>query len=117
MAQRLKISGIRAQGRHGARPGERDSPQPFVVDLELDVDAHDDDLATTADYRDVIAAVRGIVEGESYSIIETIVERVVDVIAAYPGVRGVIARVHKPAAADRLGVADVLAEAAAGSLS
>lgn len=117
MPQLVRITGIRAEGRHGARPGERDAPQVFVVDIEMEVAARSDDLATTADYREVTAAVRGIVERESYSIIETIVERVVDVIAAYPGVRGVRARVHKPAAADRLGVADVLAEAAAGSLS
>ena len=27
-----------ASGRHGARPGEKDEPQDFVVDLDLEVD-------------------------------------------------------------------------------
>jgi len=35
MASRITVAGIRAEGRHGANPGERDSAQPFVVDLDV----------------------------------------------------------------------------------
>jgi dihydroneopterin aldolase len=35
---RLFLSGIHADGRHGARAGEKDAPQPFVVDLDLEVE-------------------------------------------------------------------------------
>ena len=38
---RLFLSGIRASGHHGARPGEKDEPQELVVDLDLDVDVGD----------------------------------------------------------------------------
>ena len=31
---RLFLSGIAASGHHGARPGEKDEPQDFVVDLD-----------------------------------------------------------------------------------
>ncbi len=117
MAQRIRISGIRAEGRHGARPGERDASQPFVVDVEFDVRASRDDLASTADYREVVDAIRGVIEGESHAIIETIAERVVAVVARLPTVLGVRAIVHKPAAAERLGVGDVAADAASGSFS
>ena len=53
MRARLFLSGIQAEGRHGARPGEKDEPQPFVIDLDLEVEVGDDRIADTADYRDV----------------------------------------------------------------
>ena len=34
---RIFLSGIRAAGRHGANPGEKDRPQEFVVDLDIDL--------------------------------------------------------------------------------
>lgn len=114
MSQTVRIDGIRAEGRHGAREGERDTAQPFVVDLEIEVEAADDDLGTTADYREVIAQVRGLIERESYRIIETLAERVAEAVAAMPGAVVCRARVHKPAAAERLEVTDISAEATAG---
>ena len=117
MPQLVRIAGIRGDGRHGARPGERDAPQPFVVDVEMEVEARGDDLASTADYRDVVEAVQAVIEDESYAIIETIAERVVERVSSFAGVGGVVATVHKPDAADRLGVDDVRAEARGGSLA
>jgi dihydroneopterin aldolase len=113
MPQTLRIMGIRAEGRHGARAGERDQPQPFVVDLELVVEPRDDDLSTTADYRDVIASVRSLVKTESHALIETLAERVAALVAGRTEVRSCRALVHKPAAAERLEVADLSAEARA----
>jgi dihydroneopterin aldolase len=113
MPQTLRIMGIRAEGRHGARAGERDQPQPFVVDLELVVEPRDDDLSTTADYRDVIASVRSLVETESHALIETLAERVAALVAGRTEVRSCRALVHKPAAAERLEVGDLSAEARA----
>ena len=55
---RLFLTGIRAEGRHGARDGEKDQPQPFVVDLDIEVDAPRDSIDATADYRGVTDAVR-----------------------------------------------------------
>jgi dihydroneopterin aldolase len=111
--QVIRVRGIRAEGRHGARAGEREEPQPFVVDLELSVEAEGDDLETTGDYREVAAAVRAVVEEESVALIETLAHRVARAVAEVPGVRSCRAVVHKPLAADRLGVADVSAEATA----
>lgn len=113
MPQVLRIDGIRAEGRHGARQGERDRPQPFVIDLEIGVEAGGDDIGTTADYREVVEAVRDVIAGESHALIETIAQRVAGEVAALAGVRSCRAIVHKPAAADRLNVADVSAAASA----
>ncbi len=115
MPQVLRLTGIRAEGRHGARAGERDRPQPFVVDLEIDVDVREDDLDTTADYRDVTTAVKSLIEGESHALIETIAERLAAAVAAHAGVRSCRVVVHKPEAATRLGLDDVSAEASAPS--
>ncbi|HEV3473800.1 MAG TPA: dihydroneopterin aldolase [Actinomycetota bacterium] len=113
MPQSLRIDGIRAEGRHGAREGERDAPQPFTVDLEIEVNAVDDELDTTADYREVVTTVRELIEKESHRIIETLAERIAQTVAGMSGVRACRARIHKPAAAERLGIADVTAEATA----
>jgi dihydroneopterin aldolase len=82
-----------------------------VVDLDLIVQAEGDDLATTGDYREVVAAARGVVEGESVALIETLADRIARAVGALPGVRSCTAVVHKPLAANRLGVTDVSAEA------
>ena len=55
-ANRLFLSGIRCEGRHGANPGEKDSPQPFVVDLDLEVRVDADAIGETADYRAITQA-------------------------------------------------------------
>ena len=113
--ERLRVVGIRAQGSHGARAGERDDPQPFVVDLDVVVDPSGDDLGTTADYRQVVEATRGLIAEESHALIETIARRVASLVASLPGVITCRAVVHKPAAAERLGIEDVSAEAVAGA--
>jgi len=111
VAELIRVRGIEAEGRHGASAGERDAPQPFVVDLEVMVESEADELVTTGDYREVVAAARRVVEGEPVTLIETLAGRIARAVTAVPGVRSCRAVVHKPEAADRLGVADVSAEA------
>jgi dihydroneopterin aldolase len=113
MAQTLRIEGIRAEGRHGASDGEREAAQPFVVDLEIEVEAAGDTIEQTADYREIAAAVRAVIEQESHTLIETMARRVAQVVADLGRVRMCRAVVHKPNAADRHGVGDVSAEGAA----
>jgi dihydroneopterin aldolase len=109
--QTIRLRGIRTEGRHGARRGERDEPQPFLLDLDIEVEAVHDDLATTADYRVVVETARNLVASQSFAIIETLAERVATAVLAVPGVMRCRAVVHKPRAADRLDASDVSAEA------
>ena len=111
MAQVIRLEGIRVEGRHGAREGERDEPQPFVVDLEVEVEASEDDLDATADYRMLTDLVRRVVASESFAIIERLAERVAATVAEVAHVRSCRAVVHKPLAAERLDVSDVSARA------
>ena len=104
MTARLFLSGIRAHGQHGARPGEKDERQPFVVDLDLEVDAAEDTMDATADYRLLVDAVRDLVETSSFDLIETMATRVAERLVAFDHVTKATVVVHKPNAARRLGI-------------
>lgn len=108
---RLFLSGIRAEGRHGARPGEKDQPQPFVVDLDLEVEAARDSIEATADYRGITDAVREVVERGSFDLIEAMAGAIARRLASIPHVAKVTVVVHKPDAAARLGIDGVAAAA------
>ena len=110
---RLFLSGIRASGHHGARPGEKDEAQDIVVDLDVEVNVGDDVIAGTADYRGIIEAVRAIVEQRSFDLIESMATTIADEILALDRVARVTAVVHKPNAAVRLDIDGVAAAATA----
>lgn len=110
---RLFLSGIRAEGRHGARPGEMDEPQPFVVDLDLEVEVGEDAIDGTADYRAIVEAVRDVIEGSSFDLIESMADAVARRVAEMPRVTAATAVVHKPNAAGRLEIDGVAAAATA----
>ena len=114
-ASRLFLSGIAAGGRHGARPGEKDEPQPFVVDLDLEVEVARDAIEATADYRGITEAVRAVIEEGSFDLIESMAQAIADRVLAMPHVTRVTALVHKPNAAVRLGIDGVTAAATAPS--
>ena len=110
---RLFLSGIRAEGRHGARPGEKDEPQPFVVDLDREGEVRDDSIEATADYRAITDAVREVIEQQSFDLIESMADAIAHRIASTPSVATATAVVHKPNAAGRLGIDGVAAAATA----
>ncbi len=112
---RLFLSGIRASGRHGARPGEKDEPQDLVVDLDVEVHVGDDHIEGTADYRGITETVRSIVEERSFDLIESMAAAIADEILALDRVERVTAVVHKPNAAARLDIDGVAAAATAPS--
>jgi len=111
---RLFLSGIRGSGRHGARPGEKDELQDFVVDLDLDVDIASDSIEGTADYRGITEVVQDVVRDGSFDLIEVMAQAIADEILALPRITRVTAVVHKPNAALRLAIDGV---AAAGTAS
>jgi FolB domain-containing protein len=112
--QTVHLRGIRTKGHHGASRGEQDAPQSFFVDLEIEVEALDDDLGTTADYRVIVSTVEELVAKKSFALIETIAERIAAAVLEIPGVLWCEATVHKPRAAERLRLEDVSATAEAG---
>ena len=108
---RIVIAGIRAQGRHGASPGERLEPQEFVVDLDVTVEVLGDSLAGTADYRGLAESARREVMDKSFELLESLAESVARAARNHPRVSRASATVHKPSAARSMGVGDVSAHA------
>ncbi len=110
-SSRLFLTGIGAEGHHGANPGEQDRAQAFVVDLDVEVDVSGDDLSRAADYRRLIAAARATVEGERFDLLESLAAAVARAVVASEGVVRATAIVHKPAAAASSDVQGVAAAA------
>ena len=111
---RLFLSGIRCEGRHGANPGEQDTPQPFVVDLDLEVRVDGDAIGETADYRAIAQAARNTVATTSFDLLESIAAAVAGAVAGMDRVVRATAVVHKPNAAASIGIDGVAAAATAG---
>jgi dihydroneopterin aldolase len=106
---RLFLSGIASSGHHGARPGEKDDPQDFIVDLDIEVDVGADEIEATADYRGVSETVRSVIADGSYDLIEVMAHDVAERVLALDHVTRVTAVVHKPYAAKRLKIDGVAA--------
>ena len=111
---RIFLSGIRAAGRHGANPGEKDQPQAFVIDLDVEVTVEGDAIEATADYRRLVTVARETVERRSFDLLESLADAVARAVAAAGNVRSVTAVVHKPAAARSMDIDGVAAAATAG---
>jgi dihydroneopterin aldolase len=112
---RLFLTGIAASGRHGANPGEKDRPQDFVVDLDVEVDVSSDEIAATADYRKLVQTARDVVAGESLDLLESLAGEVARAVAGLPRVVRATAIVHKPAAAMSSEIQGIAAAATAES--
>lgn len=99
---RISVHGIRAHGRHGVLDHERRDGQEFVVDLVLALDtgpaAADDDLSRTVDYGSLTQEVHGAITSEPVDLIETLAQRIADLVLSRELVQWVQVTVHKPAA-------------------
>jgi dihydroneopterin aldolase len=73
---RLSLLGMRFEARHGVHAEEKETAQPFEVDLvlraDLAVPAATDALEATVDYGGLYDVVREIVEGPSFDLIEAL---------------------------------------------
>jgi dihydroneopterin aldolase len=70
----IALHGIRAYGKHGANPGERDREQPFdleiVAELDLAAAEHSDVLGDTLNYDELHQRVTRIVRSTSFALLE-----------------------------------------------
>lgn len=81
---RINLRGIVANGKHGANPGERDTFQPFHVDLELELSlkrpSRSDDLADTVNYAELHSMIVEIIEKHSYVLLEKLAAVILDAV-------------------------------------
>jgi dihydroneopterin aldolase len=102
VSDRITLRGMRFLGRHGVELEERLEPQPFEVDVILrgaiSRAAASDDLADTVDYSAVFTTVQGIVEEQSFRLIEALAGTIADTLLTDPAIQDVEVRVRKPKA-------------------
>ena len=99
----IRISGINSFGFHGVFPEERRVGQRFMADLILYTDLSaaglSDDLNEATDYSKIVPDVKAILEGEPVNLIETLAERVCDIVLRkYPRIESVEVTIYKPEA-------------------
>ena len=89
------------EGRHGLLEQEQREPQPFEVDVELQLNlqpaAVDDDIEKTIDYGAVFDHVRQIVESTSFRLVEALAEAIAhELLTDFAILAEVGVRVRKP---------------------
>jgi dihydroneopterin aldolase len=109
---RIELSGMSFQGRHGVRDAERAQAQQFSVDVELEADlevaGRSDRLEDTVDYTRVRAAAKEVIEGPSRQLLEALAADIAQRILRLRGVESVAVRVTKrPASMEPIAGASV----------
>lgn len=96
----IRLTGIRAAGRHGVLDFEHERAQTFVVDATLFLDlapaGRSDALDDTVDYGAIAKGIVSIIEGEHVDLIEKLADRIAAMILDFPAVQRVQVTVHKP---------------------
>jgi dihydroneopterin aldolase len=86
----------------GINDWEREKRQPVVIDLEIACDAsaaaREDDIEQAVNYRSVAKAVQAHAEESSYFLVETLAERIAELIRRDFGAPWVRVRIRKPGA-------------------
>ena len=84
----IRLRGIRAYGKHGANPGERDAEQPFDLDVTVHMDltaaGFSDDLGDTLNYDALHQRIVAIVQSTSFQLLERLAAEIANAIFADP---------------------------------
>jgi dihydroneopterin aldolase len=96
---RVLLEGMTFLGRHGVRAAERERPQEFRVDVEVDCDLSEpgrtDRLEDTVDYTRLRAIAKEVIEGESHNLLESLAARIAERVLQLPKVRAVAVSIAK----------------------
>ena len=99
---RVTLTGLRASAFHGVFEHERRTGQVFIIDVTVQVDlraaAANDDLGLTIHYGELAEEVVAAVESDPVDLIETVAERIAQVVLAHKAAQLVTVTVHKPSA-------------------
>jgi dihydroneopterin aldolase len=98
----IALTGLRVFAHHGVFDHERENGQEFVIDVRISLDlaaaAASDDVARTIHYGILAEQVAATVASDPVNLIETVAQRVADVVLSYELVTLVSVTVHKPQA-------------------
>lgn len=96
----IALRGMRVFGKHGANPGERDTEQPFDLEIlaEIDLTAaeHSDALGDTLNYDALHRRISTIVQSTSFELLERLGGEILRAIFADPRVARAEVEIAKP---------------------
>ncbi|MCE2500716.1 MAG: dihydroneopterin aldolase [Dehalococcoidia bacterium] len=100
-SDRIILTGMQFYGFHGVNPEERSLGQPFVVDLEAELDlaaaSVSDRLPDTVSYTHLYRVAKAVMEGEPRNLLEAAAGAIARrVLGEHPAVSAVRIRVQKP---------------------
>jgi dihydroneopterin aldolase len=95
----IEIRGLRALGIIGVNPEERNRPQPFELDLDLEADlsfaGKSDALVDTVDYGLAVAVAERVVREETHLLLERVAQRIAEELLALERIDGVTVTIRK----------------------
>ena len=105
----ISLTGLEVFAHHGVFDFERETGQPFIVDVAVRVDTSHtrDDIGATVHYGELAEAVASGVAKDPVDLIETVAERVAGIALEFHGVVEATVTVHKPEAPIEVPFADV----------
>jgi dihydroneopterin aldolase len=96
---RIRLEGVRFRARHGASRAERDLPQDFVVNMEVELPVaalpKSDARARVFDYDRLATIAVEVGTGSSYKLLETLADRVIQRVLADTPALSVTVQVKK----------------------
>jgi len=96
------LTGLEVHAHHGVFEHERRDGQPFLIDLVVGVDVNAasrrDDLSRTVDYGGLAQRVHDAAASDPINLIESLAQRIADVVLEDMLVQWVRVTVHKPEA-------------------
>ena len=99
MPDRIEIRGLRALGIIGVLTEERERPQPFELDIDLEADlaaaGASDNLHDTVDYGVAVAVAEKVVQTEQHLLLERVAHRIAEDLLTLDGVQGVRVTIRK----------------------
>lgn len=108
---RITLTGVGVVGYHGVLDSEKQSGQPFFVDITMFTDfqcaSESDDVENTVNYAEVAELIRDVITGDSLDLIETLAENIAQAVLARFPLDAVELTVHKPKAPIEVTFSDV----------
>ncbi|KAE8814677.1 Dihydroneopterin aldolase [Hordeum vulgare] len=109
---KLILRGLQFHGFHGVKQEEKKLGQKFVIDVDAWMDlataGDSDDISHTVSYSDIYRIAKGVVEGPSHNLLESVAQSIANTtLLKFPPISAVRVKVGKPHVAVQ-GVVDYL---------
>ena len=101
MSTIVAVENYKLKGKHGVFDHEREKDQPFVVSIWviLKEPSSNDELSSSVDYGFLQRTVHDVIaRGDSVMMMETLCDKIIEVVSGHLNVAGVKTRMEKPQA-------------------